>query len=61
MSSRADEESLMSSMLINMLISMLLMSSMLIIMLISMLLLSSMHSSTYLTPLPWNGLVHYYI
>ena len=42
MSSQADEESLMSSMLINMLISMLLMSSMFISMLISMLLMSSM-------------------
>ena len=42
MSSRVDEESLMSSMLINMLIDMLLMSSMLISMLISMLLMSSM-------------------
>ena len=42
MSSRVDEESLMSSMLIDMLISMLLMSSILISMLISMLLISSM-------------------
>ena len=48
MSSRAGEESLMSSMLINMLISMLLKSSMLINMLISMLLLSSLHCDSYI-------------
>ena len=51
MSSRADEESFINSMLINKLIGMLLMRSMLISMLISMLLMSSLHCDSYIKAL----------